>query len=154
MILHDLLPQLMPAAIEWARVQADYILANGRSLTDKERSIALLVGVRHPEKVRILEVTTIPAPDESMLSYMCQYTGMLGPDTIGLTLDYGIYIRSDVSLETNVLAHECRHVYQYEDKGSIAAFLGEYLTQILEYGYEAAPLEVDARTAAWHVASV
>jgi len=36
-------------------------------------------------------------------------------------------------------------VYQYEQHGSIAAFLPVYLSQVLEVGYQDAPLERDAR---------
>ena len=35
--------------------------------------------------------------------------------------------------------------HQYEEAGSIADFLPVYLKQIVEFGYDSAPLEVDAR---------
>lgn len=145
MILHDLLPQLMPKAIEWAKEQEAFICKTGRSLNEEEIQLAERVGVSNPEKIRILVVDGIPTPDEPMLEYMCEYTGMLGPDTIGLTLFYGIFVRMGHEEDLRLIAHECSHVAQYETHESIGAFLGEYLTQILEYGYEAAPLEVDAR---------
>jgi hypothetical protein len=44
-----------------------------------------------------------------------------------------------------LLSHECRHVYQYEAAGSIAAFLPVYIEQIVEFGYDDAPFEQDAR---------
>ena len=149
MILHDLLPQLMPKAIEWAKEQEAFICEKGRSLNEAEIQFAEKVGVSSPEKIRMLVVDIIPAPDEPMLEYLCEYTGMLGPDTIGLTLFYGIFVKTGHEEDQRLLAHECRHVAQYEQHESIAAFLGEYLTQILEYGYEAAPLEVDAREKTW-----
>ena len=151
MILHDLLPQLMPKAIAWAKEQEDYILLNGRGLSDEEHKIAVKVGVIHPDKIRVCTVDQVPSPDDSMLAYLCEYTGLLGPDTVGLTLHYGIFVRSGYQESLSLLAHECRHVAQYEEHESIAAFLGVYLTEILEYGYEASPLEVDARMKAWEV---
>jgi hypothetical protein len=45
-----------------------------------------------------------------------------------------------------LLSHECRHAYQYETYGSIAAFLPVYLDQIASVGYLDAPFEQDART--------
>jgi hypothetical protein len=36
-------------------------------------------------------------------------------------------------------------VHQYEEFGSIGAFLAAYLTEIASVGYEQPPLEVDAR---------
>jgi hypothetical protein len=44
-----------------------------------------------------------------------------------------------------LVSHECRHVYQYETHGSIAAFLPIYLLQIATVGYVNAPFEQDAR---------
>jgi hypothetical protein len=47
------------------------------------------------------------------------------------------------------LAHECRHVYQYEVAGSIDAFLSLYLKQVAEFTYERAPFELDAQAWEW-----
>jgi hypothetical protein len=64
---------------------------------------------------------------------------------IGITFSHGIYVRRSGSGNPRVLSHEFRHVYQYEQAGSIAAFLPEYLRQIVTVGYASAPLERDAR---------
>jgi hypothetical protein len=71
-------------------------------------------------------------------------TGLPGPHMAGLTLGCGIYIVAG-HVTPRLLSHECWHVYQYEVAGSIAAFLPVYLKQIMKYGYENAPYEVDAR---------
>jgi hypothetical protein len=63
---------------------------------------------------------------------------------VGLTLGHGIYV-CDGHFSNRLISHECRHVHQYEEAGSIRAFLPLYLQQIAEYGYEGAPYEVDAR---------
>ncbi|ARU29033.1 hypothetical protein CBR65_17170 [Cellvibrio sp. PSBB006] len=68
----------------------------------------------------------------------------LGPDTIGLTLGYGIYLREGY-ITDRLLSHEFRHVQQYEVAGSVQAFIVEYIQQIFQYGYYDAPYEVDAR---------
>jgi len=44
-----------------------------------------------------------------------------------------------------LLSHEFRHVYQYEQAGSVAAFLPGYLLQIVERGYTSTTFEIDAR---------
>jgi len=49
-------------------------------------------------------------------------------------------------MNARYLAHECRHVYQYEAVGSIAAFLAVYLEQIAKVGYWDAPFQQDARS--------
>lgn len=71
-------------------------------------------------------------------------TGLLGPGMVGLTLGYSVIVRHGHDT-TRLLSHEFRHVYQYESAGSIAAFLPLYLQQIVEFGYDNAPLEIDAR---------
>jgi hypothetical protein len=86
-----------------------------------------------------------PVPEDPELMMAAQHTGLLGPSTAGLTLGYSIFIAGHCT--SRLLAHECRHVYQYEQAGSIAAFLPMYLNQIAEVGYDRAPFEVDAR--AW-----
>ncbi len=142
--LSSILPQLLPKAIDWAEKRSAEICSSGMALTEREKRIARAVGVSHPEKIRISIVSSIPIPDDPMLQKVAIETGLLGPDTAGLTLGYGIYILADH--KTNeLLSHECRHVYQYETFGSIGEFMPIYLQQIAQYGYEDAPLEVDAR---------
>lgn len=139
-----ILAQILPKAIAWAEARSSEILASGVPLSDFGRRLAHLAGVNQPERVRVAEVATMPLPDDPQLREATLAAGLLGPDTIGLTLGYGIYIKAGRS-SNRLLSHECRHVYQYEEAGSIAAFLPLYLEQILSVGYTAAPFEVDAR---------
>ena len=139
-----ILPQLLPKAIDWAENRSAEIYSSGKGLTERGESIARAVGVSHPEKIRISIVSSIPIPDDPMLQKVGIETGLLGPDTNGLTLGYGIYMRAGESTD-KLLSHECRHVYQYETFGSIREFMPIYLRQIAQYGYEDAPLEKDAR---------
>jgi hypothetical protein len=60
-----------------------------------------------------------------------------------MTLGYGIFICRG-HRTAQLVSHECRHVHQYEEAGTIEAFLGVYLRQIAQYGYAQAPLEIDA----------
>jgi hypothetical protein len=138
------LPRLMPKAIAWAEARAAEITTTGVPLTDLELRLAHLVGVQEPERVRILEVSEIPQPQDPELRQAVAATGLLGPHTIGLTLGYGIYIVAGHS-SNRLVSHECRHVYQYEIAGSIRNYLPAYLAEIASDGYEAAPLEMDAR---------
>ena len=61
-----------------------------------------------------------------------------------VTLGYSILICHGHDT-TCLLSHEFRHVYQYESAGSIRAFLLDYLQHIVQFGYNNAPFEVDAR---------
>jgi len=89
-------------------------------------------------------VESLPLPEDEMLRRAALETGLLGPGMVGLTLGYSVLIcRGHDSLR--LLSHEFRHVHQYEQAGSIAAFLPVYLRQVATVGYSNAPFEIDAR---------
>ena len=143
MDLRTALPLLLPDAVAWAEEQANQAAVSGRSLNECEREIARSVGVRDPERIRVVLVDALPLPEKPALRAVALETGLLGPDMVGLTLGYSVFIRR--GYETmRLLSHEFRHVYQYKQAGSIAAFLPVYLHQIVQSGYAAAPFEQDA----------
>lgn len=142
--LAAILPALLPQAIAWAEAQSRKICAEGAPLSETGIRLARAVGVAEPERVRISAVAGIPLPDDPELRTVALQTGLLGPGTAGVTLGHGIYVL-DGCLSNRLISHECRHVYQYEQAGSIQEFLPEYLRQIAEFGYDDAPFEVDAR---------
>jgi hypothetical protein len=147
MDLQALLTTLIPKAVKWAELQQADILESGRRLTLDEIDTARAVGVSQPDKIRIKSVPSIPIPEEARLAKVAVQYGLLGPATEGLTLFYGVFIREG-TYSRLLLAHECRHVVQYEQRGTIFGFLHEYIPQILTSGYINAPLEKDAREAA------
>jgi hypothetical protein len=138
------LPRLLPKAIAWAELEEAAGLRNGSRLNATGVRLAQAVGVRRPELVRVFEARELPFPFDPELKLAATETGLLGPHMAGLTLGYAVFIRTGHG-SARLLSHECRHVYQYESAGSIAAFLPVYLDQIVSFGYEHAPLEVDAR---------
>jgi len=142
--LRAALPVLIPKAITWAEEQYSYIAQVGQPLNDVLLSVARSVGVLHPELIRVAEVLSLPLPEDLELRQATLATGLLGPNMAGLTLGHGVWAcRGHRNIR--LLSHEFRHVYQYEQAGSIAAFLPIYLQQIITVGYRNAPLEVDAR---------
>ena len=142
--LREALPGLVPLAIDWARRVSTEAVENGRGLGAAGETIARRVGVTRPEDVRVVVCEEMPSPEDPSLRAAALEAGMLGPDMAGLTLGHAIFIR-DGHMSARLLSHELRHVAQYEAAGSIEAFLPAYLEQILDYGYEGAPFEVDAR---------
>jgi hypothetical protein len=138
------LPGLMPHAIAWVQARETEILATGQSLSAAGLQLAICVGVRAPDLVRIKVVQRLPQPGHPELRAIAAHTGLLGPDMGGITFGHGIYI-VEGDLHTRLLSHELRHVHQYEVAGSIAAFLEIYLQQIAIVGYDNAPLELDAK---------
>lgn len=115
--LAAVLPLIIPKAIAWAEQRATEIATFGTALTEQGLVLARQAAVQ---------------------------TGLLGPNMIGLTLGHSIYICHGHD-SPRLLSHECRHVQQYEEAGSIAAYLPMYLQQIAQFGYSNAPYEIDAR---------
>lgn len=142
--LRAALPFLLPRAIAWAEQRSAEIRANGFALDEAGLIIARRVGVANPELVRVLMVGQLPQPSDPQLRQAALATGLLGPGMVGLTLFHGIYICNG-QYNVRLLSHECRHVHQYEQARSIGAYLPMYLNQIVEFGYQRCPLEIDAR---------
>ena len=143
--LRSALPVLIPKAIAWAEMQSENAALTGRPLDELVMSIAKSVGVAEPERIRILDVPRLPMPDDPQLKQAALATGLLGPGMVGLTLGYSVFVCSGYGRDVRLLSHEFRHVYQYEQAGSIAGFLPAYLQQIVTAGYHNAAFEMDAR---------
>ena len=135
---------LLPLAAAWATEQEQRIVREGVPLSQREVGDASSVGVREPERIRLLRVEAIPRPSQPQLKAACDAIDFLTPATRGLTLGYGIFIRSDCWGDRLLVVHELAHVAQYERLGGILAFLRKYLFECLTMGYAAAPLELEA----------
>lgn len=144
MDLQRQLPTLLPRAIVWAQDASTVALAGGLPLSPEYQGLARSVGVTHPERIRILLVDALPLPSDPQLREAALATGLMGPGMAGITLGYAVLIARGLDTP-RLLSHEFRHVFQYEQAGSIARFLPVYLQQIAQYGYMDAPYEVDAR---------
>jgi len=138
------LPLFLPFAVKWAKRQEERILLAGVPLSEPHLSDAALIGVMHPKKIRLLKVDQIPTPDSQFLRWAAMLTGLISPDTAGMTVRYGIFIRGDYWDDRRLIAHECVHTAQYERFGGFTEFLRRYLHECLEIGYPAAPLEREA----------
>ena len=144
MNLQLLLPSLIPRAISWAESVAVDVASRGAALDSSRLSDAMTVGVQRPERIRVSMVERLPLPSDAELRMAALQTGLLGPSMVGLTLGYSILICRG-HMTRRLLSHECRHVFQYEQAGSIAAFLPLYLNSIVQVGYQNCPFEKDAR---------
>jgi hypothetical protein len=133
--------RLLPLACEWATTQEQRILATGEALSNTMLASARLIGVSAPERVRLLYVPEIPIPDDPALRAAVEETHFLSPLTRGLTLRYGIFIRSDCRSDRTIVIHELGHIAQYERLGGFEPFLRQYLFECLAIGYPEAPLE-------------
>ena len=102
------------------------------------------VGIKHPEKIRVLIVEKIPMPLPPLL-YLAVKFGWRAGGTIGMALRYGIFIQADHANDRRLLIHELAHTLQYERLGGLRPFLQRYLHECLTAGYPFGPLEEEAR---------
>jgi hypothetical protein len=144
MFTQELFKILLPIAVAWAEEQEKIILRNGIPLTDSQIADARELKISQPGKVRLLNVASIPMPEEPSLKAALNATQLISPLTAGLTVRYGIFIRSDCWTDRKLLVHELVHTSQYERLGGFFPFLQEYLRQCITIGYPAAPMEQEA----------
>ena len=135
---------LLPLAAEWAAEEEARILREGVPLAEQEIIDAKAIGVREPERVRLLQVDTIPTPRHPILKAATGAIRFLTPAPRGLTLGHGIFVRSDCWRDRSLVAHELVHTAQYERLGGILPFLRKYLFECVTIGYPEAPLEQEA----------
>ena len=135
---------LLPLACAWAEEQERIILRDGLPLTPAQAADARRIGVADPNRVRLLNVDHIPVPMNPALRAAANVTRLISPDTAGLTLRYGIFIRSDYWGNRSLVFHELVHTLQYERLGGFQQFLRQYLHECITIGYPNAPLEQEA----------
>lgn len=133
-------------AASWVEKQEAYILANGIPLNEKQRLIASKMGIKHIDKIKIMQVESIPEPEDSILKEKNKILGFFSSNTLGITYRYGIYIRNDFWEDESLLIHELTHTLQYERLGGIVDFLNQYIKECIYFGYDKSPLEIEART--------
>ncbi|MEP6924547.1 MAG: hypothetical protein ABI954_08785 [Pyrinomonadaceae bacterium] len=141
----DLIAQLM---INWSEQWQTHILKHGAPLDENEMQLAKCVGVAAPDKVRILEVPNVPMPHQRLLHSALIKTDIFSLDAHGLTLEYGVFLKTGALPLNYWLAHELVHVGQYERMGGLAICLRQYLRECLTVGYEASSLEQEAHRTA------
>ena len=129
--------KLLPLAAKWAAAVEKRILREGVPLSEQGLADARAVGVREPERVRLLALPCVPVPTDLTLKTAVAAIQFLTPATRGLALRYGIFVRSDCWGERRLVAHELVHTAQYERLGGIRPFLRQYLTECLTIGYPA-----------------
>ena len=146
MIPEEVFDEMLPRATAWAQQQERFLLSHreARRLTPQEHDIARRAGIARAEAVRILGVPEIPSPEETDLREAAGAFGLILPDSVGLALGYGIFMRQDCLNDPKLIAHELRHVSQYERHGGIQAFFQQYLAEVNRHRYPDAPMERDA----------
>src|SRR5277367_2269960 len=104
------LPKLLPLAYDYAEKHEALILERGIPLTAAQLADARRAGVRQPEKIRRMHVTSMPEPEDSFVLQAAKRSGLFQNGSSGLTLGHGIYLRDDAWDSRIILVHECVHV--------------------------------------------
>lgn len=137
---------VMPQYIAWASDTEVAGLSMGEVLDEKQLVIAKEIGIKNPEKVRLVYVDEVPFPYENVvLKVVGEALGFIGEGIVNnaQVFGYSIYIRKGYQLTTPNLAHELIHVLQIE-RSSLEQVITQHFADLVEYGYENSPLEVEA----------
>lgn len=140
---------LVPQYIEWAEDIEVQGLNSGQALDSDGITLAKDIGIKHPEKVRIIYVDVVPYPYENTaLRLLGEALGFIGEGIVNnaQVFGYSIYVRHGFELDRPKLAHELVHVLQVE-RSNLADVTKQHLADLAEYGYDNAPLEVEAAQA-------
>ena len=140
----DRIEDLLPIAAQWATEQERWVLCEGVRLNEIEMADAKAIGVRNPERVRLLRVEMVPVPVHPMLKAAAASMNFLTAAPRGLALNYGVFVRADYWRDRALIAHELVHVLQYHRLGGVLPFLQTYICQCATVGYPNAPLELEA----------
>lgn len=119
MITPEQFKVLLPIACAWAEEQESIIRRYGVPLSPAQTADAIKIGVAHPEKVRLMKTTRIPAPDRSDVCTATDANRLIYPFARGLTFRYGIFIRADCWGDRQLVFHELVHTAQYERLGGL-----------------------------------
>ena len=142
--LSHFLPLVIPIAAKWVEYEERRILRNGVPLDEQGLRDATKMGVGNPERIRLMKVDHIPLLNSRIMRILSRMIPTISFSTVGVSLGYGIYIRSKYWGDRHLIAHECVHSGQYERYGSHGGFLHAYFSQCLIFGYPDAPLEQEA----------
>ena len=147
----ELLLPLITICVAWMEKLA---LRAGVPLSPDEMEDAKALGVRAPERVRLLVFGKSMHAGDFRPRSATAALRLFTPATCGLALRYGILVREDYWRNRRLVAHELAHTAQYERFGGLRPFLREYLGECLTHGYRGAHLEKEAAAAVADLASL
>ena len=141
------LQPVIPLVSWWAARTSRRAAATGRPLDEVEHRTAIRLGVQDPSAVRVVVTPHLPLPGPHWLHQIASRLGFPATECVGLCLGHTVFLHPSWSRPA-VLAHELVHTAQCERLGGLRPFLHHYLAECLAHGYEASPMEQEAREAA------
>ena len=143
-ITPEIISRYFPQLASWIAGMERAILEKGQPLFPINKKDAEAIGIHRIEDVKIIVLQSIPLPNDRELSDLIQQTGVLSPQTSGMTFGHGIVLK-DGAYNRQLIAHELVHVLQYERLGGIEPFLEAYIKEVaFPPGYPYGPLEQEA----------
>ncbi|MCV2886327.1 hypothetical protein OE749_16655 [Aestuariibacter sp. AA17] len=142
----QLFEYLLPQYIAWAHQIEDKGLQSGTPLDESGIELAKDIGIKAPENVRVIYVDSVPYPYENpALKEMGLSLGFIGEGIVNnaQVFGYSIYVRKGYELDRPRLAHELVHVLQIE-RSNLNDVVMQHISDLAQYGYQNAPLEVEA----------
>jgi len=134
---------LLPAAELFIRENEARAQEKGIPLNSNQLIVATKVGLDSPNKVRVYYVDHLPFPKDPTLAKLAMKFGYGSPRMAAHTYGYGIWIKNTARGNRELMSHELIHVRQAEQKG-VREQIKQYLMQLFIYGYDKAPMELEA----------
>ena len=141
--IQEKLDQLAPLALRWVNDVEIKLIDSGRPLSEDEVAIAKSVGVRSPERVRVVVLSEFPLPKNEVLLAEATRYGLGSNAEGGRTMGYVILLKERFAKTRWIMAHELVHVAQQEKMGR-ESFLRRLMVEYELMGYRRAPLELEA----------
>jgi hypothetical protein len=131
-ITPELVELLTPLAIQWAAEEEAFALKHGEPLNEAEVDYAKKIGIKFPERVRLLKVASMPSPKNPILKKAADEMGSQLSGAGGLTLNYAIFIKQELWRNLRLIVHELAHTAQYERNGGLS-LLRQFIWEYSEY---------------------
>jgi len=139
--------ELLPALLEWCLEMERHVQSAGVPLHPIQLADAKVVGVKHPERIRLLMVDRMPHPEA--LQDWVDWIYFDGAPAI--CLGYSVLLERSHWNNRRTRAHEMAHTMQFEKLGGIEPFLRTWLTEVTTEGYFNSPMEQEANQMALRV---
>jgi len=138
-------PFVVKRIIAWALKKEQWVQKYGKPLSKKYLSVARFMGVQHPEKIRLVHCSEKEGiVDDPKIAALLEKFDLDIHRISALALHHGIVMNASLKGNEKILAHELRHVAQYEICGSTEVFLLYYFLEVAHFGYGKGPFEIDA----------
>jgi hypothetical protein len=138
------LPILLPMATAWVEKQEADLLERGVPLNEAQMADAERVGVKEPGRIRLVQVETLPQPENEEILFVAKQMGFYSPHSFALTLGHAICLKPSHWTDRLQLVHEFVHITQIERMGGIRPYLSVYLRECIDPGHPFGAMEQEA----------